>query len=117
MWRDREHAKEKKRSVSVGQFRRPITEMNGAGRARKEGRKKENGNKKSNVEREGGNIEKACLMEISGSEAGGNLRLTASGMARIRGNGPGLSVLVILRNSCTVTELDGPPFHCLQFWV
>ena len=73
--------------------------------------------KKSNVEREGGNIEKACLMEVSGSEAGGNLRLTASGMARIRGNGPGLSVLVILRNSCTVTELDGPPFHCLQFWV
>lgn len=56
-------------------------------------------------------------MEDSGSEAGGNLRLTASGMARIRGNGPGLSVLVILRNSCTVTELDGPPFHCLQFWV
>ena len=73
--------------------------------------------KKSNVEREGGNIEKACLMEVSGSEADGNLRLTASGMARIRGNGPGLSVLVILRNSCTVTELDGPPFHCLQFWV
>lgn len=29
--------KKKKRSVSVGQFGRPITEMNGAGRAGKEG--------------------------------------------------------------------------------